>query len=60
MDTVNSQERRRDSAPETLVRTIDPTKIASPTIKRLLEEVKNAEECGGFGPYDRCHNKHNR
>jgi hypothetical protein len=42
---------------------IDPDQVASPALRRLLEEVRN-EDIGcstlSYGPYDRVHNKHNR
>jgi hypothetical protein len=41
---------------------IDPDQVASPALKRLLEEVQN-EDMGCSGEpyaYDRAHNKHNR
>jgi hypothetical protein len=41
---------------------IDPEQIASPALKRLLEEVRN-EDMGCNGEpyaYDRVHNTHNR
>jgi hypothetical protein len=41
---------------------IDPDQVASPALKRLLEEVRN-EETGCNGEpyaYDRTHNTHNR
>lgn len=41
---------------------IDPDQVASPALKRLLEEVQN-EDAGCNGEpyaYDRAHNKHNR
>jgi hypothetical protein len=32
--------------------------VNSPTLARLIEEVKNGSHVNGN--YDRCHNKHNR
>lgn len=41
---------------------ISPNEVASPALRRLLEEVRNEETgCGGQPyAYDRAHNKHNR
>jgi hypothetical protein len=41
---------------------IDPDQVASPALRRLLEEVQNADTgCNGEPyAYDRVHNTHNR
>ena len=41
---------------------IDPEQVASPALKRLLEEVRNEDTgCNGkLHKYDRVHNRHNR
>lgn len=38
---------------------IDTSKIASPVLARLIEEVRN-EESLTAGAYNRTHNRHNR
>ena len=38
---------------------IDPSTILSPTLARLIEEVRN-EESPETHAYDRTHNRHNR
>jgi len=38
---------------------IDVSKLPSPTLARLIEEVRN-EEPAGIDAYSRFHNRHNR
>ena len=38
---------------------VDLTKISSPALSRILEEVRN-EEVSTTRAYDRVHNRHNR
>lgn len=49
--------------PQTAVtdlREIDITKLPSPVLARLIEEVRNEEEASGPNAYSRFHNRHNR
>jgi hypothetical protein len=38
---------------------LDPSSISSPTLARLIEEVRN-EETHAAQSYNRMHNRHNR
>jgi hypothetical protein len=58
----------QDAAPSApvlraIVVEIDPEQVASPALRRLLEEVRDDSECD-LGPkgamYDRTHHRHNR
>lgn len=46
-------------APATKLSKVDLSKIDSPTLRRLVEEVRIQEHMN-WGGYDRCHNRHNR
>ena len=55
-----------DTAPQTVespdvpeLPEIDTSKISSPTLARLIEEVRN-EESPDMHAYNRTHNRHNR
>lgn len=60
-----AEETERSSERDSLLAAVvdvNPDEIASPALKRILEEVRN-EDAGCAGPayaYDRVHNKHNR
>jgi hypothetical protein len=45
--------------PVTDLREIDVSKLPSPVLARLIEEVRN-EEPSGIDAYSRFHNRHNR
>ena len=45
--------------PVTDLREIDVSKLPSPVLARLIEEVRN-EELSGIDAYSRFHNRHNR
>lgn len=47
-------------APEPDLMTVDLTKIKSPVLRRLVEEVKYERAARMWGGYDRTHNRHNR
>ena len=57
---------KEDTAPQTMespdtpeLPEIDTSTISSPTLARLIEEVRN-EESPDTHAYDRTHNRHNR
>lgn len=45
---------------ETDLREIDVSKLSSPVLARLIEEVRNEEEASVPNAYSRYHNRHNR
>ena len=45
--------------PVTDLREVDISKLPSPVLARLIEEVRN-EEPSGIDAYSRFHNRHNR
>jgi hypothetical protein len=47
------------NTPVTDLREIDVSKLSSPALARLIEEVRN-EEPSGIDAYSRFHNRHNR
>ena len=59
MQTTFATPQFTDSKPEHFSLAFDISCISNPTLARLLDEVKNDEECS-MGGYDRTHNRHNR
>jgi hypothetical protein len=57
LNTLKSAEARQQTAVD--LREIDVSKLSSPALARLIEEVRN-EEPSGIDAYSRFHNRHNR
>lgn len=57
LNTVQASEAPRDVSADLLE--IDVSKLPSPVLARLIEEVRN-EEPSGIDAYSRFHNRHNR
>ena len=57
LNTVQSAESPQQVSTD--LREIDISKLPSPVLARLIEEVRN-EEPSGIDAYSRFHNRHNR
>jgi hypothetical protein len=57
LNTLKSAEAPQQTAVD--LREIDVSKLSSPALTRLIEEVRN-EEPSGIDAYSRFHNRHNR
>ena len=57
LNTVETAEAPQLAATD--LREIDVSKLSSPALARLIEEVRN-EEPSGIDAYSRFHNRHNR
>jgi hypothetical protein len=57
LNTVQSAEAAQQDSTD--LREIDVSKLPSPVLARLIEEVRN-EEPSGIDAYSRFHNRHNR
>ena len=57
LNTVQTSEAPREVSADLLE--IDISKLPSPALARLIEEVRN-EEPSGIDAYSRFHNRHNR
>jgi hypothetical protein len=57
LNTVQTAEEPREISTDLLE--IDVSKLPSPALARLIEEVRN-EEPAGIDAYSRFHNRHNR
>ncbi|CAA9890975.1 conserved hypothetical protein [Candidatus Methylobacter favarea] len=58
MQTIN-QSKQENSIKKSIPAELFLTNIASPTLARLIEEVKN-DNPSTLHAYDRVHNRHNR
>ncbi len=57
LNTLKSAEAPQQTAVD--LREIDVSKLSSPALARLIDEVRN-EEPSGIDAYSRFHNRHNR
>lgn len=57
LNTLETTEERQQTTTD--LREIDVSKLPSPVLARLIEEVRN-EEPSGIDAYSRFHNRHNR
>ena len=57
--TEKSQLQTEESSIRTDLLEVDISKLSSPALARLIEEVRN-EEASPTHAYDRVHNRHNR
>ncbi len=57
--TEKSQLQTEESSTRTDLLEVDTSKLSSPALARLIEEVRN-EEASPTHAYDRVHNRHNR
>jgi len=57
LNTLKAPEASKQAVTD--LREIDVSKLSSPVLARLIEEVRN-EEPSGIDAYSRFHNRHNR
>lgn len=57
--TEKSQFQAEESSDRTDLLEVDTSKLSSPALARLIEEVRN-EDTSPTRAYDRVHNRHNR
>ena len=57
--TEKSQLQTEESPTRTDLLEVDTSKLSSPALARLIEEIRN-EETSPIHAYDRVHNRHNR
>jgi hypothetical protein len=56
---TNQREAEEPRKPIDKLDEVEVSKISSPTLARLIEEVRNEESCSAHA-YNRMHNRHNR